>query len=71
MNQVSGCPAGKAHYELRFLSLLSGACGYAFPCDAEGHVAIDDLSDRSRSNYFYARALVGNRLSFPTVAAVV
>ena len=59
------------HYELRFLNLFSRGCGYAFPCDAEGHVQIDELSERGRSSYFYARALIGNELSSPTVAAVV
>jgi hypothetical protein len=70
MNQATGFAASKAaHYELRFLSLVSRSCGYAFPCDAEGHVEIDELSDRGRSNYFYARVLVGNELSSPTVVA--
>jgi hypothetical protein len=70
MNQSIGLGANTAHYELRFLSLFARGCGYAFPCDAEGHVLIDGLSDRSRSNYFYARVLVGNELSFPTVALI-
>lgn len=70
MNPSSGAAASKAHYELRFLSLFNRGRGYAFPCDAEGRVEIDELSDRGRSNYFYARVLVGNELSSPTVAAV-
>ena len=71
MNQAPGFAAGKAaHYELRFLNLFNRRCGYAFPCDAEGHVQIDELSDRGRSSYFYARALVGNEFSSPTVAVI-
>ena len=71
MNQAPELAASKAaHYELRFINLLSRRCGYAFPCDAEGHVQLDELSDRGRSSYFYARALVGNEFSSPTVAAV-
>ena len=41
-----------------------------FPATPEGHVEIDDLSARGRSNYFYARVVVGNELSVPTVALV-
>jgi len=71
MNQAPGLAASEvAHYELRFLNLFSRHCGYAFPCDAEGHVQMDALSERGRSCYFYARALVGNELSAPTVAEV-
>ena len=62
--------AGTPRYELRFLSLFNSGRGYAFPCDAAGHVVIDDLSDRGRSNYFYARTVIGNELSVPTVAVV-
>ena len=70
MNQSSGFAASNDRYELRFLNLFSRGCGYAFPCDAAGYVELDALSDRSRSNYFYARVLVGNELSSPTVALV-
>jgi hypothetical protein len=57
-------------FELRFRSLSLSEPGFAFPCDADGHVPIDDLSDRLRNNYFYARAVVGSELSWPVVAAV-
>ena len=55
------------HYELRFRSLFKEGRGYAFPCDAAGHVDMDTLSDRARHCYLYARAVVGNELSMPTV----
>jgi hypothetical protein len=71
MNQAPELAASNAgHYELRFLNLFSRRCGYAFPCDAEGHVQMDELSDRGRLSYLYARALVGSELSSPTVAVV-
>jgi hypothetical protein len=70
MNQSSTSAACDAHYELRFISLFSSGRGYAFPCDAEGHVELDDLSARGRSNYFYARVVAGNELSVPTIALV-
>jgi hypothetical protein len=41
--------------------------GFAFPCDALGQVPLNDLSDRLRDNYLYARAVVGNELSWPVV----
>jgi hypothetical protein len=54
-----------AQFELRFQSLFdSGRC-YAFPCDSEGHVDLDKLSDHARNNYLYARAVVGRELAFP------
>ena len=56
-----------AAYELRFLNLSAAGRGYAFPCDAQGHVDMDALSDRARNNYLYARALIGRDMSWPAV----
>lgn len=70
MNHSTTFAAGEARYELRFISLFNRGRGYAFPCDADGHVKIDDLSARGRSNYLYARVVVGNELSVPTVALI-
>ena len=41
-------------YELRYQSLVDGR-GYAFPCDPEGRVDLDQLSDRARNDYLFAR----------------
>jgi hypothetical protein len=57
------------HFELRFQSLFDSGRGYSFPCDFEGHVDLDQLSDRVRNNYLYARALVGRDLAVPAVRA--
>jgi hypothetical protein len=46
-------------FELRFQSLFHQGRAMSFPCDAEGHVDLDALSERARENYFYARAVVG------------
>jgi len=54
-------------YELRYCPLADVGCGFAFPCDALGHVNMDELSDRSRANYLYARAAVGYELQWPLV----
>jgi len=57
-------------YELRFAGLFDRGHGFAFPCDAAGHVDLDKLSDCVRRNYLYARAVVGRELSIPTIAMV-
>jgi hypothetical protein len=55
------------HFELRYRSLSPYRCGYAFPCDSSGRVNLDQLSERARDNYFYARAMVGVDLLRPQV----
>jgi hypothetical protein len=54
-----------SRYELRFTGLSSARTGYAFPCDAAGHVDIDGLSERARTNYFYARTVIGREFHAP------
>ena len=54
-------------FELRFQSLFDSGRGYAFPCDPTGHVDLNELSERARHNYFYARAVVGRELTVPAV----
>jgi hypothetical protein len=71
MIESSTAAARAACYELRFTGLFNRGRGYTFPCDAEGHVDIDQLTERARANYLFARALVGSELSPPTVAPVV
>lgn len=61
-----GTPAPIGH-ELRFESLYDEGRGYAFPCDAAGQVDLDVLSERARTSYFYARALIGRDYSMPAV----
>ena len=58
-------------FQLRYLSLFDSGRGYAFPCDPEGHVDLDQLSDRARNNYLYARAMVGRELAVPAVERAV
>ena len=62
-----GIARKRAEYELRFRSLFHEGRGYAFPCDADGHVDLDTLSDRARLSYFFARAVVGRDVSMPVV----
>jgi hypothetical protein len=66
MNASTTTPQG-FDYELRFQSVFNAGCGYAFPCDASGRVDMDSLSERSRNNYLFARAVVGIELARPDV----
>lgn len=54
-------------FELRFQSLFHQGRAMAFPCDADGHVDLDALSERARENYLYARAVVGREYAVPAV----
>lgn len=54
-------------YELRFLPLAGSGAGYGFPSDARGRVDLDALSEQARTNYFFARGLVGRILAPPAV----
>jgi hypothetical protein len=58
-----------AHYELRYQSLFNEGRAFSFPCDAEGHVDMDALSERARHNYFYVRTVVGREFATPAVRA--
>jgi hypothetical protein len=54
-------------FELRFPSLCSAGRALSFPCDANGTVQLDALSERAMANYLYARALMGRDYGWPSV----
>lgn len=54
-------------FQLRFQSLFNAGRGYAFPCDATGHVDMNALGERARNNYLYARTVVGREFASPMV----
>lgn len=54
-------------YELHFQTLLRPGRSWAFSCDAEGNVDMNVMTERSRNNYLFARALVGIDLDTPRV----
>jgi len=56
-----------AAFQIRFRSLFDSGRALAFPCDANGQVHLDDLSERARHNYLYARAVVGRKYFRPEV----
>ncbi len=60
-------PSPVHQFQLYFRSLFSTGRGFAFPCDPDGRVDMDTLSERARANYLYARAMVGRDLAVPAV----
>jgi hypothetical protein len=54
-------------FTLCFRSLFQHGRDFEFPCSADGTVNLDALSQRSRINYLYARAMIGRELDFPAV----
>lgn len=56
-----------ACFEIRYQSLFHEGRGLSFPCDAQGHVLLDSLSERALENYLYARAVVGREYAYPSI----
>lgn len=62
-------PSGDAPaFELRFDSLFTPGKALVFPCDAQGCVDMDTLSERARCNYLFAHAMVGKDFFSPCVS---
>ena len=60
---VSHLCSDEREFELRYESLFNQGRDYAFPCDADGQVDMNSLSERARQNYLYVRTLVGRDFS--------
>ena len=56
-----------APFELAFRSLHEGTA-LTFPCDREGNVDLDSLSDREKNTYLFARAMVGREYAVPLIS---
>lgn len=71
MNAQPDRPHGSpmAH-ELRFESLHRPGRGIVVPCGEDGSVDLDRLTERMRTAYFGARAMVGREYAFPVVQRV-
>lgn len=54
-------------FEVLFESLFDAGRGYAFPCDLDGRVDIDAVSECARNNYLFARAMVGRDFAMPVI----
>ena len=61
--------APSSRFEIRFDSLFNEGRGLVFPCYEDGQVDIDALSERTRSNYFFARTMLGRQYAAPRVVA--
>ncbi|MBC8055528.1 MAG: hypothetical protein H7Y61_02990 [Rhizobiales bacterium] len=61
---------GEVRFELRYRGWFDPGRGFTFPCDPQGCVELDRLSERARANYLFARATVGLDLATPVVLAV-
>jgi hypothetical protein len=61
----SGAP--RATYELRFPRRCGERPAFTFPCDVKGYVDMDDLGDRARNDYLFARAVIGRDFLAPEV----
>jgi hypothetical protein len=57
-------------HELRFASLLDPSRALSFPCDRRGEIQLDELGERARNDYFFARTVVGRDYGLPTVIAL-
>lgn len=66
---TSPYPAGPGAYQLCYSALDERSGALAFPCDVDGHVDLDALSEAARNDYFYARAVVGGQFTRPCVQA--
>ena len=67
MSMTHTSVAASLHCEVWFESLFNSGRGLVFPCDEAGHVDIDSLSERGRSNYFFARSMLGREYATPRV----
>ncbi|MEO7854852.1 MAG: hypothetical protein ABIR94_21780 [Rubrivivax sp.] len=78
MNQTIACPPSLGHdpggarevsagFSILFPSLFREGQALAFPCNADGQVVLDNLSERARHNYLFARAMVGKDYGCPRV----
>jgi hypothetical protein len=66
-SSASSSNSGSGCFQLCFRSLDDGGHDFAFPCDPTGQVDLDNMSERSRNNYFYARAMMGREVAYPAV----
>lgn len=62
--------ARRTQFRLCSRSLFDAGRGYAFPCDSDGRVNLNELTEGARNNYLYARAMVGREVAAPAVEPV-
>lgn len=72
MNSLSvlprtSCATAHCAHLLRYTSLYDHSRGVSVPCDEAGNVDMNTLTERLRTAYLGARAMVGREYSCPTV----
>jgi hypothetical protein len=58
-------PSNSCEHQLLYASLLPQGRGVSIPCDAQGKVHMDELSEHLKNAYLGARALVGREYALP------
>jgi hypothetical protein len=66
MSTTASC-ATAHRFQIRFPSVSTHGHSMAFPCDAEGNVDLDGLSDESRCDYLFARIMMRRECASPEV----
>ncbi len=66
---VTPLPAAEsiARYELRFQSLFHTGRALAFPCDCQGEVQWDTMTEGARASFLRAQGGVGREWASPAV----
>ena len=66
---IAPLPAAEsiARYELRFQSLFHTGRALAFPCDRQGAVQWDTMTDGARASFLRAQGGVGREWASPAV----
>ncbi|MFM2068699.1 MAG: hypothetical protein RLZZ584_3608 [Pseudomonadota bacterium] len=67
MHTTALAPFDPDRYEIRFQSLFHSGRGVSFPCDAQGRVKLEALSERARQFYRRAQELVGREYATPAI----
>jgi hypothetical protein len=66
MDTTSGDAGPSQDHDLVFVPFHQGCC-FKFPCNANGVVDLDLLTEQARSNYLMVRALVRRDFQSPTI----
>ncbi|MDN3919865.1 hypothetical protein [Roseateles violae] len=67
MKYLESSCASEPQFLLRFQSLFHAGRALTFPCNAQGDVSMDALSERALENYLFARAVIGHEYATPVV----
>jgi len=68
MHNTCAASLAASSFEIRFASLFAAGHALAFPCDAFGKVDLDALPAQARTNYLFARAMVGKDFCAPCIS---